>query len=96
VTGRKGEAALDWYSFAHLAGGGALGWLVPVGAARVLAVLVAYEVFEAALRHLPVRHQGKGLFEYESWPNIVADILVAWAGWAVVAFGLRGWPLPGI
>lgn len=77
---RKGEAALDWWTIPHVASGVLLAllgvpWLV------AFAVLVVYEVIEAGLRR--VKRGGAGLFEYESWPNIGTDILVAMVGFAL-------------
>lgn len=75
---RPGEAPVDWWSVPHVATGIALALLVdPWWMALVL--LVGYEVLEAGLRHIPGKDGG--LFEYESWPNIFAD----------VAFGMLGW-----
>jgi hypothetical protein len=88
VTFRKGEAALDSWTFAHAAGGALLAFF-PVGWIMSLLLLIAYEFFEGGLRHLPVRHNGKGLFEYESWPNIFADVVVAWMAWWIVFAGLH-------
>jgi hypothetical protein len=92
MTGRRGEAAIDHWTFAHAAGGGLLAFVLPFGAAVILLLLVAYEVFEAALRRVPGSN-GRGLFEYESWPNIFADVVIAFAAWGMVAWGLHGWPL---
>jgi hypothetical protein len=84
--GRKGEAAVDWWSIPHVLSGMALaatglGWI----SCGIL--LCAYEVFEAALRRIKTQ-SGAGVFEYESWPNIVADVLVGIAGFFVVRWSL--------
>ena len=61
-----------------------------------LALIVAYEVFEAALRR--VKRHGTGIFAYESWPNIWYDVLFGGVGW-LLAQGMPAlsWtPLPSI
>lgn len=78
-SGRRGEAALDAWTWVHVGSGVALGvllrsWWV------VLALLVAYEAFEGVLRRIKLEEGG--LFEYESWPNIVADVVAGMAGFA--------------
>ena len=49
----------------------------------ILAFLVVYEAFEGLLRRVKTK-SGAGVFEYESWPNIVADVLVAMLPWFIV------------
>jgi hypothetical protein len=83
VSFRRGEAALDRWSLVHAASGAALG-LLTRSFLLALALLVAYEALEAGLRALKRDPAGKGLFEYESWPNIAADVLVGMAGFAAV------------
>lgn len=65
----------------HLGSGAALGVLLD-SPWVALAVLVVYEGVEGLLRRIKV--EDGGLFEYESWPNIVVDVLVGWAGFGVV------------
>jgi hypothetical protein len=83
---RKGEAAFDSWSWAHLSSGLGLG-ASGVAALPAAAVLVGFEVFEAGLRRLKV--DGTGLFEYESWKNIFTDIAVGLVGYAAVRAGLK-------
>lgn len=78
---RPGEAPLDAWSLVHAASGAGLAlvvgpWYVALG------LLVAYEGLEAGLRRIKVEEGG--LFEYESWPNIVADVAVGMLGFAVL------------
>ncbi|MHB8634114.1 MAG: hypothetical protein ACYDBQ_09140 [Thermoplasmatota archaeon] len=61
-------------------------WWVP------LLLFVGFEVLEAMLRRLPTN--GGGLFEYESWPNIVADVVVGMAAfmlWRLVCHTRPVW-----
>src|SRR5690242_9141105 len=81
VTGRKGEDAIDAWSFAHFASGVALG-LLPFGWVTAVALVVGYEGFEGVLRHIKL--QEGGLFEYESWRNIAMDIVLGMAGFAAL------------
>lgn len=82
---RKGEAAVDAWSWVHLASGVALG-AVGFGFLATFGLLVLYEAVEALLRK---GRSGVGVFEYESWTNILVDILVGMLGlaaaWAVRA-----------
>ena len=52
----------------------------------MFAALTLYEVAEAGLRR--IRLKEGGLFEYESWPNIVLDVVVGmagfWAAWVLL------------
>ena len=77
-SGRKGEAPFDRWSWVHAGSGAALGLLVASWWLS-LALLVAYEVAEAGLRRVKVEEGG--LFEYESWRNIGADLAVGMLGW---------------
>jgi hypothetical protein len=72
----------------HVAAGIAVG-LVVRDIVWAMAVIVGYEVLEAGLRR--VKRHGKGLFEYESWPNIWYDVLFGGVGW-LLAQGIP--PLP--
>jgi hypothetical protein len=78
VTGRPGEPPLDPWSVVHVAAGLALG-LVVRDALLAFVLILGYEVLEAGLRR--VKRGGKGLFEYESWPNIWYDVLFGVVGW---------------
>ena len=77
---RKGEDAFDAWSWVHLASGIGLGFLnlEPVTAATVL---VGFEVIEGGLRQ--IKTEEGGLFEYESWSNIIADIAVGLLGYGI-------------
>lgn len=81
MTGRKGETAIDSWSFAHFLSGLALG-AAPLGWWTALSAIVGYEGFEGLLRR--IRLKDGGLFEYESWPNIAADIVLGLAGFAIL------------
>jgi hypothetical protein len=83
VTYRKGEAALDWWTWVHF-GAGCLIGLTGLAWAWALAVIVVYELVEGGLRH--IKTEEGGLFEYESWPNIFVDILVGTAGYFLAFF----------
>lgn len=85
---RPGAASFDRWSLVHIASGVALGFLT-ASFLLVLALLVAYEAFEGVLRHVKRDEAGRGLFEYESWPNIVADVLVGMAGFVAVRLAFR-------
>lgn len=80
---RRGESPWDWWTVPHAAAGAALG-LLGMGWPWALAVILGFELVEAGLRR--VKHEGKGLFEYESWPNIAADVVVAVAAFAVARY----------
>jgi hypothetical protein len=92
---RKGEAALDKWSVVHFISGAALALLQP-GFLTAAMVLVGYEAFEMQLRKEPdgddenASEFTKGLLEYESPKNIVADIVVGLAGYALAVLFLRG------
>jgi hypothetical protein len=95
VTGKPGEPPLDPWSIVHFASGLALGTVLH-HPTLVLALLAAYEAFEGALRRVKGRRTGKGVFEHESWTNIVHDVLFGMLGW-VFAQGLPRldlWPWP--
>jgi hypothetical protein len=81
LTGRKGEDPFDWWSLVHFAGGLVLG-LLPIGWPWAAGLIVGYELFEGGLRH--VKTEEGGLFEYESWPNIGADIVLGLSGYAIM------------
>ena len=81
MTGRKGEDALDWWSIPHFASGLALG-LLPIDWFVAVALIVGYEVLEAGLRR--IKTSEGGLFEYESWTNILVDVLLGLAGFGIV------------
>jgi hypothetical protein len=96
VTGRKGEAAVDWWSALHFLGGVLLG-LLPIGWLTAVGIVVGYEFVEAGLRR--IKTEDGGLFEYESWPNIGVDVVLGLAGFGVVHVALRPflpwpWALP--
>lgn len=86
MTSRRGEAAFDLWTLVHVATGVALGVLLS-SFLLVLALLVAYEGLEGILRHVKRDPNGRGLFEYESWPNILADVLMGQAGFVAVRLG---------
>jgi hypothetical protein len=78
VGKRKGEAALDAWSWVHLAGGALIG-LTGLLWPWALGLIVGFEVLEGGLRR--IKRDGEGLFEYESWTNIAADIVVGAVGY---------------
>jgi len=68
---------LDRWSWVHLGAGLLLGltgldWRIGV------ALIVGFEGLESILRR--IKTNGEGLFEYESWPNVAADIVIGSAG----------------
>lgn len=72
---------MDPWSVVHLLAGGLLGLFIR-NAAWAFVLLVAYELLEGGLRRVKrPGQQGKGLFEYESWPNIFLDVLFGMFGW---------------
>jgi hypothetical protein len=75
---RKGQAPFDIWSWVHLASGVGLGLLAMPWWLALLA-LVGYEVLEGGLRR--VKLEEGGLFEYESWGNIGADLVVGMLGY---------------
>ncbi len=77
---RKGEPMIDKWTAVHFGSGFVLGWFTPP--VVTLGILVAYEVFEANLRSADpvVQATGKGLFEYESTKNIIADVVAGFLG----------------
>lgn len=82
---RRGDSAPDRWSWVHLAGGLGLGlvgspWWLAVG------LIVGFEAVEAALRRITTAEGG--LFEYESWPNVAADVVIGITGYAVSRFGV--------
>lgn len=79
---RKGEAALDWWTLPHIGSGVVLALLL-AEPWLIAALLILYELFEGALRRVQTK-AGAGVFEHESWPNIVADVLVALVPWLIV------------
>lgn len=81
MTRLRGEDALDRWTWAHVATGFGLGFLgVKLGWASAL--LIGFEALEGVLRQFKVEEGG--LFEYESWKNILADVLVGIAAYAAV------------
>lgn len=78
---RRGEAPLDDWSAVHIASGAVLGF-ARLSWPTALALLIGFEVLEAGLRHAKTV-EGGGVFEYESWPNIVADVLLGALGYAI-------------
>ncbi len=83
---RPGDPPFDRWTLVHIASGVGLGLLgTPWWLA--VALLVVYEVFEAVLRR---RRSGGGVFEHESLANILADIAVGLAGWAVAKWAWWG------
>lgn len=80
---RSGKAALDWWTLPHVGSGIVLAILL-AEVWLILTLLILYEAFEAALRRVKTK-SGGGVFEYESWPNIIADIIVAMVPWLIVA-----------
>lgn len=96
MTGRKGEDAFDWWSIPHFGSGLLLG-VLPIGWLSALVAIVGYEGLEGLLRR--IKTEEGGLFEYESWPNVLADILLGIAGFAILHVALRPlvpwpWSLP--
>ena len=81
MTGRKGKDALDAWSLAHFASGLVLG-LLPLGWLTAAALILGYEGVEAGLRR--IKTEDGGLFEYESWRNIFVDVVLGFAGYAIV------------
>jgi hypothetical protein len=81
-TSKKGQAALDWWTLPHVGSGIVLAILL-AEAWAILGLAILYEVLEALLRRIKTR-SGAGVFEYESWPNIVADVVVAMVPWLIV------------
>ena len=79
---RKGDAPFDSWSPVHVASGAGLALL---GASLPVAVglIVGFEVLEAGLRRIKTAEGG--LFEYESWSNITADIILGMAGFAMLS-----------
>jgi hypothetical protein len=88
VSFRRGELPFDKWSLVHVASGAALG-LVTGSFLWAFALLVAYEGLEGILRRVRPDPSGRGLFEFESWPNILADILVGMAGFVAVRLAFR-------
>jgi hypothetical protein len=88
LTGRKGEAAVDWWTLVHFAAGLVLG-LLPIGWLLAAAAVVGYEVLEGGLRR--VKTKDGGLFEYESWTNITLDVVIGLAGFAIVHTAIAPW-----
>lgn len=92
MTARKGSGAIDVWSAVHFVSGIGLG-VVGLGPWLAIGAIVGFEVLEAALRGIKGK-KGGGLFEYESWPNVVADIVVGALGYLVIhAFWPGIWPI---
>jgi hypothetical protein len=90
---RPGHAPVDAWSLMHLASGLLLGVLTQTWW-LALVLVVGFEILEAGMRR--IKRHGKGLFEYESWPNIIADIVIGILGWYTTAFWIAipdGWRL---
>ena len=79
---RRGRAALDWWTLPHIGSGVVLALLLAEPWV-ILALLILYEAFEGALRRVKTK-AGGGVFEYESWPNVIADVIVAMAPWLIL------------
>lgn len=73
---------MDWWTLPHVGSGIALALLLAEGW-LILALLILYEAFEEALRRVKTK-AGAGVFEHESWPNIIADVIVAMVPWLIV------------
>jgi hypothetical protein len=81
-----GVSPLDMFSVLHLLSGAALaGW--GLRARWSLLIIVGFEVFEALLRLVPVEEGF--LFEYESFGNVVADVLIGVLGFVGAELFLR-------
>lgn len=81
MSGQPGEQSLDPWSVVHVLAGLLLGLFVR-NVWLALALLGAYELLEGGLRRVKrPGQQGKGLFEHESWGNIVFDLLFGMIGW---------------
>jgi hypothetical protein len=78
---QPGEATLDRWAVAHLASGMLLG-LSNATPTFALTSLIAFEILEAYLRGQPGA-SGKGLTEYESEKNIIADVAVGMIGYVL-------------
>jgi len=59
----------------------------------MLALAVGYEGFEAGLRASRA-HARKGIFEPETWGNMMSDIAVDMAGWGLALAAIAFWHLP--
>lgn len=95
MTGRKGEKSLDWWSLVHFSSGLLLG-LLPIGWGTAALALVAYEAFEGGLRRVKTRGKKDGVFEHESWRNIVADVVLGFAGFGIMHLAVSPFlPWPG-
>ena len=81
-----GVSPLDFWSIVHFAAGAMLA-VVGLNPRWATAVLVVFEIVEAGLRLVP-RAQGP-LFEYESFPNIVADVFIGLVGYLALEALLR-------
>lgn len=81
---RKGEAALDNWSWAHVVSGAGLA-LTGVSWMGALGMLVGFEAVEALLRRVHTKERW-GVFEYESWPNVIADVVTGMVGFAAGRF----------
>lgn len=93
MTGRKGEKLLDWWSLVHFASGLLLG-LLPIGWGTAAFAIVGYEGLEGVLRRIKTKEGG--LFEHESWRNIVGDVLLGLAGFGILHVTLSPFlPWPG-
>lgn len=82
----------DWWSLAHVSSGVLLAF-AGVPWYGMLALGIGYEGFEAGLR-MSRAHARKGVFEPETWGNMMADVLVDMVGWAAAAGAVLWWHLP--
>lgn len=89
---RRGRAALDWWTLPHVGSGIVLALLLTEPWA-ILALLILYEAFEGALRRVKTK-AGGGVFEFESWPNVIADVIVAMVPWLIVWLFFPGYTAP--
>lgn len=73
-----GVSPLDAWSIVHVASGAALA-VLGVNTRWSVSLLIAFEILEAGLRLVPAGDGG--LFEFESFGNIVADIFLGLLGY---------------
>lgn len=87
---RKGEDAIDRWSIVHAGSGVGLA-VLGVSVVPASALLVGFEALEAVLRRF--KTEEGGLFEYESWPNVIADLILGLAGYLATFWFMQrvGW-----